>query len=288
MEKRDKKEKLKKDIQHYIRINKNKINKLTTILIFVGIAMSIFLIVLLLKLNYDKNKVMIEDTPPPTPMASTAEPIAEQSQPQELQEIDPVVYETLEYLKPYYEENNDLVGWIKVNNTKVDYPVVYSGDNEYYLKHNFKKEKSKEGAIFLDFRCDIRDLAKTRNTILYGHRMKDGTMFKTLLNYEDSKFFLENPTIKFDLLHKECEWEIFSVFKTPTEFYYIETNFDSDIEWLNFMTTCYGKSMHPKYVELKEDDIVLTLSTCTTKKNERFVVMARLVKDTKQQTASGE
>jgi sortase B len=287
MENRDKKQKRKKDLQHFIKKNKRKINKITTVLIFVGIVMCIFYIVLLLKLENDKNNPKLEATPCPTPMAQSTEQPATDATPQAPQEIDTKVYETLEYLKPYYEENNDLVGWIKVNNTMVDYPVVYSGDNEYYLEHNFKKEKSKEGAIFLDFRCDIRDLSKTRNIILYGHRMKDDTMFKTLLNYEDSRFFFNNSIIKFDLLHKECEWEVFAVFKTPVDFYYIETYFENDVKWMNFIQECYAKSMHPKYVEFEDDDIVLTLSTCTTKKNERFVVMARLIKDKKQQTASG-
>jgi sortase B len=283
---RDNRQKRKKDLQHYIKRNKRNINKITTILIFVAIVMCIIFIGLLVKLEKDKNNPRLQATPCPTPMVVAAEVPTTEAEPQAIQEDDKV-YETLEYLKPYYEENNDLVGWIKVNNSMVDYPVVYSGDNEYYLKHNFKKEKSKDGAIFLDFRCDIRDLSKTRNIILYGHRMKNGTMFKTLLNYGDSGFYLHNPIIKFDLLHEECEWEVFTVFKTPVEFYYIETNFETDEKGMDFVKECYHKSMHPKYVEFEKDDIVLTLSTCTTRKNERFVVMAKLVKDKKQQTASG-
>ncbi|MCK5129404.1 MAG: class B sortase [Clostridiales bacterium] len=206
--------------------------------------------------------------------------------------INRVQYKTLDNLAPYYEINDQLVGWIKIDNTiindqlvgwiKIDntiinYPVVSSGDNEFYLTNNFEKEEAEEGAIFLDFRCNIYDLRATRNIILYGHRMKDGSMFKGLIKYSDSRFFLDNPIIQFDLLNKKHNWEIFTVFKTDVDFYYIDTYFPTDKKWAQFINTCYMKSMHSKYIELDETDIVLTLSTCTAKPNERFVVMAKLI-----------
>ena len=140
----------------------------------------------------------------------------------------------------------------------------------------FEKEISKEGAVFLDFRCDIEDFSKTRNIILYGHRMKDDTMFKSLINFKEREFFEENTTIKFDTIYEEYEWEIFSVFKTNIDFYYINTEFSTDKEWLDFMKKCQSLSLFERNVKFYPTDIILTLSTCTVKNDERLVVMARL------------
>lgn len=179
-------------------------------------------------------------------------------------------------LLAYVEKNPDTVGLIKVPNTIIDYPVVYSGDNEYYLTRNFDQVESPEGAIFMDFRCDIRDFSKTRNIILYGHRMRDGTMFKPLVNYEDEAFFYDNRIIRFDTLYDTYEWEVFTVFETYTDFYYIDTYFPTDEKWLAFLETCHSLSAFETETKFYPTDIILTLSTCTANKNKRLVVMAKL------------
>jgi len=185
--------------------------------------------------------------------------------------------EMLEIVKPYFEMNGDTVGYINVPNSLVDYPIVYSGDNEFYLTHNFNRDESKEGAIFLDFRCELEDFTETRNIILYGHRMKDGSMFKSLTNYQKKDFYYENPIISFDTIYEEHKWEVFTVFETYTNFYYIDTDFPTDEKWIKFLEKCHSLSTYKTDISFYPTDIIVTLSTCTIKKDKRLVVMARLI-----------
>ena len=107
--------------------------------------------------------------------------------------------------------------------------------------------------------------------------MKDGTMFKGLLDYENEEFFLENRIIEFDTINEPLKWKVFAVFETTTDFYYIDTEFPYDEMWLRFLNDCKELSMHKTNMNLYKDDIVLTLSTCTTENNGRFVVMAKYI-----------
>ena len=106
-------------------------------------------------------------------------------------------------------ENEDVVGWITVDNTQIDYPIVQGETNNTYLYHNFYGEESRAGSIFLDFRNDIEAL--DYNTIVYGHRMKDGSMFQQLTKFMKEDFFQENRTFEFDTLYERYEAEIFAV-----------------------------------------------------------------------------
>ncbi|MEX1308155.1 MAG: class B sortase [Eubacteriales bacterium] len=206
-------------------------------------------------------------TAPPSPSATLAVVVPKPTKP-------PILPNIL----PYYQQNPDTVGYIYIENTDVDYPVVYSGDNEFYLNYNFDKEAYEAGAIFLDFRCDIEDFGKTRNVIIYGHRMKDGTMFKSLTNYQNKTFFYDNPIIQFDTLYRELEWEVFAVFIAHTDFYYIDTYFPTDAKWMALLAECQSRSMYETDVTLVPSDIVLTLSTCSAIENKRLVVMAKLIR----------
>ncbi len=181
------------------------------------------------------------------------------------------------YLKKYVNRNPDTVGYITIDSAGIAYPVVQADDNDYYITHGFTNQENSSGAIFMDYRCDIDDFPKTRNIILYGHRMKDGTMFKGLLQYEDQEFFLENRIIEFDTINEPLQWKIFAVFETTTDFYYIDTEFPYDEMWLNFLEECHRLSIHQTHMNFYKDDILLTLSTCTTEENGRFVVMAKLM-----------
>lgn len=186
--------------------------------------------------------------------------------------------EDTDYLQAYLEQNFNTVGYIRIEDTNIDYPVVQTDNNEYYISYNFDGEEDPAGAIFMDYRCDINDFQKTRNIILYGHRMMDGTQFKDLVKYEDDDFFRDHRTIRFDTLNETLTWEVFAVFETTTDDYYIETIFPYDEQWIAFLKEHYEKSLHYVYVNFYADDIVLTLSTCTTKHNGRLVVMAKLKK----------
>ncbi len=180
-------------------------------------------------------------------------------------------------LKKYMDQNSDTVGYIRIEGTNIDYPVVQSDNNEYYINRDFETCPNKSGAIFLDFRCDVNDFSKTRNMIIYGHRMQDGSMFKDLTKYQDEDFFLENRIIQFDTLNGGYKWKVFAVFETTTDFYYIDTDFPYDEVWLAFLNEAKNYSIYNTLTNFYPNDIVLTLSTCSMEENGRLVIMAKLL-----------
>ncbi len=184
-----------------------------------------------------------------------------------------------EKFKELYEKNKDFVGWIIVDGTDVDYPVMQADDNEYYMKRSFDKEYFGAGSIFLDYRCDITNMFKSAHQIIYGHNMNNGSMFQTLTRYEDEQFFKDHSYITLNTIYGDYQFEIFSVHESPISYYYINTEFNSNDEWLEFIEELQSKSMFSTDIELTKDDVVLTLSTCTNRhdSNYRFVVHARLV-----------
>lgn len=174
--------------------------------------------------------------------------------------------------------NKDIIGWINIPNTVIDYPVVKTTNNDYYLNHNILKEKSTSGSIFLDFRNEIEEF--DRNSILYGHNMKNGTMFKDLMKYKDEEFFKENDIISFSTIYEDTKWEIFSAYVTDTNFYYIQVNFENDKEYSDFLNTIKAKSMFYKDIELDGSEEILTLSTCSYEFNDaRFVIHGKKVNE---------
>ncbi|HHY83576.1 MAG TPA: class B sortase [Clostridiales bacterium] len=176
------------------------------------------------------------------------------------------------------EINKDIIGWISIPGTSINYPVVKSDNNSYYLDHNIYGEKARSGAIFMDYRNNAA--AKDRHIIIYGHHMRDGSMFTGLMKYKKQKFFEENSIIRFDTLYEEIEWEIFSVYVTPSDYRYTITEFQSDEDFLEFIEKAKKKSMFKKDIELTKDDQILTLSTCTYEYDDaRFVVHARRVRN---------
>jgi len=179
----------------------------------------------------------------------------------------------------YRDLNEDTIGYISIEGTVIDYPVMYSGDNEFYLNNDFNKQRSYYGAIFLDYRCDVYNMAKTKNIILYGHRMKDGSMFRSLVYYFEKDFFDSHRIVRFDTLAGTMEWEVFAIYEASINFYYIDTEFSNEIEWLKFIRYCQSLSLYETDTVLNPEDILLTLSTCSTDKDHRVVVMARLIQD---------
>lgn len=177
------------------------------------------------------------------------------------------------------EINPDFVGWIKIENTQIDYPVVQGEDNEYYLSKNFQKQDAKSGSIFMDYR---NELTSDKHIILYGHRMKDGTMFGELSNFLNVDFFLSSPSIYLETPEKNYRFEVFSTYLTTTDFFYIQTDFTDDNEYLSFLQTIYDKSVYKREVEMTSDMKILTLSTCDFAINPvkgRLVVHARMIDD---------
>ena len=175
--------------------------------------------------------------------------------------------------------NADIVGWISIEDTQLNYPILQSTNNNDYLNRNYKGENSMAGSVFMDYRIDITSYSP--NTILYGHRMKDGSMFDGLKKFLDQDFFDNHKVVKFDTLYESYDAEIFSVYQTTTDFDYIQTDFTSEEDYELLLHEIQEKSEYPTDTVLNAEDQIITLSTCDYKLNPntgRLVVHAKLVK----------
>ncbi len=175
-------------------------------------------------------------------------------------------------------ENNDTVAWVKVNGTNINYPVVQSSNNKYYLKHSFKKSSNRAGWIFMDYRNNITNFDK--NTIIYGHNRADSTMFGSLRNVLTSNW-LNNTSNHVVMLSTETEnslWQVFSVYHISTTDDYLQTQFSSDTQFLNFINMLKSRSIYNFDTTLTANDKILTLSTCYGNDTERTVLHAKLIK----------
>ena len=176
--------------------------------------------------------------------------------------------------------NDETVGWITVNKTKVNYPVVQHTDNNYYLKHDFKKNNNAYGWIFMDYRNNIYNMSD--NTILYGHNsVKDAMMFGSLRYTTNESWYKnsENQIITFNTKVKNMKWRIFSIYRIPVTNDYLYANFADRNEYQTFLNTLKGRSIYDFGVEVNSDDHILTLSTCGTSVAQRMVIHAVLIKE---------
>lgn len=173
------------------------------------------------------------------------------------------------------EINNDYIGWLSVDGTNINYPVVLGQDNDFYLTHNFYKEEDRAGAIFMDYRNsgDLLDF----HTIIYGHNMKDKSMFANLGEVLDETFS-EARRIRFEFENQTYEWEIFSAYVTrDTD--WMDVDFQSDRDSEKFIQSITSKSSRAFSSEFTENNQIITLATCTNHTtDERVVVHAKLVK----------
>lgn len=174
----------------------------------------------------------------------------------------------------------DVKGWLKVPGTSIDAPIFQSSDNDRYLRHNRDNEYYMWGEDFLDYRTTVDKLKeKNMHYIIYGHNSSEDSCFTPLLKYKDEDFFKEHKTLEFSTIDGNYKWEIFSVYITDTSFFYIDTNFENDEEYSDFLRTLKNKSSYDTGVEVSKEDTILTLSTCEYSLTDgRFVVHARLVK----------
>lgn len=173
------------------------------------------------------------------------------------------------------QKNSDAIAWIKVNGTDIDFPVVKGTDNSYYLTHNFDKEKNKAGWIFADYRNKFDGTDK--NIIIYGHNMKNGSMFASLKDVIKEEWY-NNENNKYIALiteNENCKYQVFSVYQIETEEYYLQTNISNFKE---FVEEIKGRSKKDFNVDIKETDSILTLSTCADNTKYRVVLHAVKVK----------
>lgn len=179
-------------------------------------------------------------------------------------------------------KNSDTIAYLKVNGTNINYPVVQSNDNEYYLKHSFDKSYNEAGWIFLDYRNNIEVLNK--NNIIYGHNMLNSTMFSELTKMLDKNFFYDNNNTYINLTteNKSTLWKIFSVYVTNPDTYYMSIDFSSKSQYESFFNNLKNKSIHNFNENLNSNDKILTLSTCTNLNTKRLVVHAKLIYEEKK------
>lgn len=159
----------------------------------------------------------------------------------------------------YLSMNPDFTGWLSINETAIDYPVVKGRDNEFYLEHDFYREKHPFGAIFMDYR-NIGN-GQDNHMIIYGHYTPNGHMFADLEKYLSEDFFNENRTITFRDIYAERTYEIFSVHVAPADAYFINESFRNP-DMTDYLTDLSERSFHQTDTEFADDTRVLTLISC--------------------------
>ena len=177
------------------------------------------------------------------------------------------------------EINSDTIAYVKVNNTNINHIVVKGTNNEYYLNHNLKKEWNNAGWIFADYKNKFDGLDK--NIVIYGHNMKDGSMFETL-KYTIEKDWYENKENHKVVLVTESGtkyYQVFSTYSTKPEDYYIKTEFNNDIEFEEFLKTLKNRSVYDYGTEVSSQDKILTLSSCLDGRKNRIVLHAKLIQE---------
>lgn len=180
------------------------------------------------------------------------------------------------------EKNDDTVAWLQVNHTNINYPVVQTNDNSYYLNHSFDKSYNVAGWLFLDYRSTTHNLKN--NTIIYGHGRTDEVMFGSLDNILDESWYTndENRIVKLSTPNMDMLWEVFSIYTIPAESYYLTTNFENDTAYQNFLNTIVERSIYDYNISVNSQDKILTLSTCLNTSGDRIVLHAKLVKTNKK------
>lgn len=188
----------------------------------------------------------------------------------------------LEELK---KQNEDIIGWIEIPNTNISYPVLQGEDNSYYMKHNYNKEYSNDGSIFLDKSYDWN--VPSSNLLIYGHNNKNGNMFQGLLEYKEESYYKEHPIIRFTTLKEDCQYEIISTFLSRVYYkseqnvfrYYYFINAENETEYNEYIGNCKKSSLYDTGKTATYGEQLLTLSTCEySQEDGRFAVVAKKAK----------
>lgn len=191
--------------------------------------------------------------------------------------------EFIEKVKELQKENSDVKGWIRIEDTNISYPLLQTDNNDYYLKHDYKKEENYYGSIFINCNSNLKD--DNSNVIIYGHNMQSGgQMFKDLLKYEDKSFYEEHPIIKLTTEEKENEYEIVCVFKSRVFYkseknvfrYYYCYNFKNKSEYNQYINNCKEIELYDTGKTANYGEQLITLITCEYSQDDgRMVVVAK-------------
>lgn len=188
-------------------------------------------------------------------------------------------------LEELQKENNEIIGWLEIEDTNINYPVLQTNDNNFYLSHNYKKEKANTGSLFLDKDFDL--VNGSSNYLIYGHRNTKGLMFEDLMKYAKEDFYKEHTKIKFTTNKEDSVYEIMSVFYSRVYYkseqnvfrYYYFVNANNEQEYNDFVNNAKKVSIYDTGVNANYGDQLLTLSTCEySQEDGRFVVVAKKLK----------
>lgn len=181
-----------------------------------------------------------------------------------------------------YLENSDMVGWILIEDTNIDYPVMQTpADPNYYLKHDFERNYTDYGCPFMQADCDA--LAPSDNLIIYGHNMKDGSMFADLSKYRSKDFWQSHKTVRFDTARGSCAYEIFAVIHTTVQAdatdafpFYRFVNAVAPEDFADYVSACQSRVLYDTGISAEYGDKLLTLSTCDNITDDgRLLVIAK-------------
>lgn len=214
---------------------------------------------------------VVDSEDPVTQTAVSPEPI----QPQETQNTV-----MLEQFSELYSQNDEIGGWVSIDGTKINYPVMFTPDNpEKYLQLSFTRNYSVSGVPFIGDGYSISP--RSDNIVLYGHHMQNGTMFAAIVKYEERKFWQNHPVIYFSTLYEEGEYEVFAAIATDLRSAkklrcYTFVNAVDEADFQDFISRLRAASFYDTDVEVNYGDDLLTLSTCAYHTNEgRFIIVAR-------------
>lgn len=232
-----------------------------------------------------KESASADVTRPPIPTGTQPTEPTEEAEPDEpTQPTEPPVLDNsilLEY-QGLYNLNQDMVGWIEIPGTSINYPVVHTPDSpNFYLRRNFYKEKATCGTIYVREACDVN--LPSDNVTVYGHNMRNGTMFADLHKYKDPAFWAANRYVYFDTLTEYHTYEIFAIFVTTADLtkgftYHIYDTFATEADFNKYVSTCKNMDLYETGVKPVYGEKLLTLSTCDkTVDDGRLVVVARRV-----------
>lgn len=250
----------------------NKKNVFLAIVIVISLIMLIFSGIKIIKyiINNNENKEIQELLIEETINIIKQDPESTENNEEITYEVD---FATLK------KKNKDAIAYLKVYGTKIDNIVVRGSDNDYYLDHNFNRDYNTAGWLFADYHNKFDE--SDYNIIIYGHNMRDGSMFGTLHNvlYNDWQQNEENLRIVLVTENKTYYYQTFSTYTIKVEDYYINTEFSSDDEFKTFITKLKARSEHNFNVSVSGSDRILTLSTCTSNGTKRVVLHAKLIQE---------
>ncbi len=214
----------------------------------------------------------------PDPGLAAADPDSPPGAVEPQPESDPVMLASIQALR---EENQDMAGWVLIEDTKIDYPIMHTPDRpQYYIQRNFKKANSSSGTPFMDEYCD----ADSDNVILWGHNMRSGTMFASILRYREESYREKHPLIKFFTLYEERTYRVVAAFYSDVDIrkedfpWYTYTDLTEQENAEAFFAHLRKASLLEVPDDLQQGDTFLTLATCSYHINTgRFVVVARRI-----------